>query len=346
MCSLTTSFDNITQFRDIVSPRTKRRLISCPNGCNSSFVTYEFVIDAKHFTCTCGKCLIKWHVCLNCPRQFTHYLKFRSLKRHQSSCSSNVVDGNDSVINIPPINDFDRYGFLSYYDFMEYKIFGRKENLDFYFHNQNNQGLSYLVGWSQYHLPNVSSLLRKDEVFAQIRIADLLLGLFPKKVTVFTKLMIFFNNELKTTSYNDKWRCELPTTPNLVRTIYKEGKFAIHNNLPYPTIKSVEGHSYISLNEIIQDALANDNDFEPVYSPPSNKEISRLNESAFCEDLIKKFPPDNDTIDLLLTRWSDNFEPYNVKQNKGNSIWVFLLRYILNMTRSTLAITHTLYPWV
>ena len=74
---------------------------------------------------------------------------------------------------------------------MEYKKFGRKENLNFYFHNQNNQGLSYLVGWSQYHLPNVSSLLRKDEVFAQIRIADLLLGLFPKKVTVFTKLMIF-----------------------------------------------------------------------------------------------------------------------------------------------------------
>ena len=77
------------------------------------------------------------------------------------------------------------------------------------------------------------------------------------------------------------------------------------------------------MNEIIQDALANDNDFEPIYSPPSNKEISRLNESAFCEDPIKKFPPDNDTIDLLLTRWSDDFEPYNVKQNKGNSIWVF-----------------------
>ena len=143
--------------------------------------------------------------------------------------------------------DLQGFGYLSYYEFMEFPHFGRNETRIFYFHNQNNQGLSYIVGWSQYHLPNVSSLLRKDEVFAQIRIADLLLGLFPKKVSVFSKLMVYFNDQLKNTSYADKWRCELPTTPNLIRKFYKQGKYAIHNNLPHPSVNSVHGHSYVSL---------------------------------------------------------------------------------------------------
>ena len=90
---------------------------------------------------------------------------------------------------------------------MELPHFGRNENRKFYFHNQINQGLSYIVGWSQFHLPNVSTFLRKDEVHSQVRIADILLGLFPKKIYQFTKLMEFFKSELDHLSYNDKWRC-------------------------------------------------------------------------------------------------------------------------------------------
>ena len=79
--------------------------------------------------------------------------------------------------------------------------------------------------------------------------------------------MVYFNDQLKNTSYADKWRCELPTTPNLIRKFYKQGKYAIHNNLPHPSVNSVHGHSYVSLKEIIQDSLANDNKFEPIYNP-------------------------------------------------------------------------------
>ena len=162
---------------------------------------------------------------------------------------------------------------------MEFPHFGRNENRKFYFHNQNSSGLSYIVGWSQFHLPNISSFLRKDEVHSQIRIADLVLGLFPKKISVFTKLMSFFNNELKTMTYDGKWRCELPTSNNLLRKFYKDGKYAIHPNLPHPDVETINGHSYVPLNQIIQDALANDCSFDPIYKAPESGYIRNLNES-------------------------------------------------------------------
>ena len=158
--------------------------------------------------------------------------------------------------------------------------------------------------------------------------------------------MVYFNDQLKNTSYADKWRCELPTTSNLIRKFYKQGKYAIHNNLPHSSVNSVHGHSYVSLKDIIQDSLANDNKFEPIYNPPTTDAITCLNESSFCQDLDRKFSPNNDTIDLLLMRWSDDYDPYNVKQNKGNSIWVFLLQFIVNMKRSTQVITLTSFQWV
>ena len=146
MCSLATSFANVSQFRDNFSPRTKRRLIALPNGCNPKNVTSELLIDSKHFTCTCGDCLKKWYICLNFPWQYTHYFKFRVLKRHQSSCTSNATDGNSSLTNTHMSTDLQGFGYLSYYEFMEFPHFGRNETQIFYFHNQNNQGLSYIVG--------------------------------------------------------------------------------------------------------------------------------------------------------------------------------------------------------
>ena len=122
----------------------------------------------------------------------------------------------------------------------------------------------------------------------------------------------------------DKWRCVLPTSSNLLRKFYREGKFAIHSNLPHPHIQNVMGHSYVSLKHIIQDALANDCKIDDIYSKPLMNGVTSLNESSFCAELHKKFPPRKNTVDILLTRWSDDFEPYNVKQNKGNGVWAFI----------------------
>ena len=73
------------------------------------------------------------------------------------------------------------------------------------------------------------------------------------------------------------------------------------------------GHTYVSLKHIIQHALANDCKIDDIYSEPLMNGVTSLNESSFCAELYKKFPPRKDTVEILLTRWSDDFEPYNVK---------------------------------
>ena len=73
----------------------------------------------------------------------------------------------------------------------------------------------------------------------------------------------------------------------------------------------------------MQDILANGVEFDDVYIPPVDNETRYLNNSLFCQKLVEQYPRKNKTIDLLITTWSDDFEPNNIKQNKGNSVWVF-----------------------
>ena len=181
MCSKAASVTNVIPFRETISPETKRKLIGCPNRCNISNVTAEFIIDSKHFTCFCSQCDHRWYVCFNCRKQNSHYTSLRQLKRHQSTCQF-IINGPYSSLNHSHLqSSFPASSYFSFFEFMEFPHFGRNENRRFYFHNQMNQGLSYLVGWSQFHLPNVSSFLRNEEVHCQVRIADLLHGLKKRK---------------------------------------------------------------------------------------------------------------------------------------------------------------------
>lgn len=208
MCAISTSISNVNHFRDSVSPETKRRLIKCPKGFELSKVSAGLVIDSKHFTCFCSQCNVKWYICLNCPCQHSQYICLCQLKNHQSKCKTNINDSSNSLNHFHLHPTLGGIGYFSYFEFMELPHFGRNPNIKFYYHNQTNEGISYIVGWSQYHLPNTSSFLRKDKVYSQIRTADLLLGLYPKKNSVFTKLMAYFKNKLSLTSYADKWRYE------------------------------------------------------------------------------------------------------------------------------------------
>ena len=314
------SIDQITDiclFRENVSPRTRRKLIACPLGCTHGKVSYTIRIGAKYFVCCCDECETKWYVCLNCFRQRSHYFKFSSLKRHMTNCNPSIHCATAYASSSPLSSS------ITYFEFMKFKHFSRKETKEFYFHNQYDHGPSYLVGLSQYHLPNISMFLKSDEVTTQIRIADLLLGLHPSQVNCLLKVLLHFKKKITKEQPIEKWRCELPTTNNLVRKLYKNGKFAIHHNLPHPLMQTIDGHSYVSLKEIVQDSLANGYDFEPIFSDPLSDEVSNLNQSLFCKKLREKYPPQLNTVDILLTTWSDDFEPYNVKQNRGNSVWAF-----------------------
>ena len=123
--------NDVSIFRETVSPRTRRKLILCPSGCNATSVSYDMSIDSNYFTCICSDCTRKWYICLNCPRQHTQFLKHRQLKRHQISCesSTNLLTYHRSTLSNRSI---------SFFDFMKFPHFGGKEIAEYYFHDQNN----------------------------------------------------------------------------------------------------------------------------------------------------------------------------------------------------------------
>ena len=204
-------------------------------------MNYEFPLDSKHFICICCNCHSKWYVGLNCSRQHTHYRNINQLNCHQLSCNcQNNIETSANCVNsiLSP-------KFFSHLQFFKFYHFGRKENIEYNYHNQNNNGPSYIVGLSQRHLPNVANLLNSEEVTAQIRIADLLLGLYPKDVETLLNFFIHFDKQIKQKNSEEKWGCQLPTNFTSIQQYYKDGKHAIHSNLPYPSINQVNGHSYV-----------------------------------------------------------------------------------------------------
>ena len=106
--------------------------------------------------------------------------------------------------------------------------------------------------------------------------------------------------KIKVNSKKRIWNCDLPTTLNSVRQLYKDGKYAIHNNMPTPDILKIDGHSYVPLNQIMQDALANKCSFESFYSPPFGFKVSHLNQSLCCKKFMKFIHPKKIQSILLL----------------------------------------------
>ena len=116
----------IDNFRETISPRSRRKLITCPNGCNLQSVTHEYKVDWKFFICHCSSCSIRWHICLNCPHQKRHFLCPSALKRHQKNCFTWTLR-----IRHRASSQIDS-SIISCNNFLKFRHFGSNENRDYY----------------------------------------------------------------------------------------------------------------------------------------------------------------------------------------------------------------------
>ena len=110
---------------------------------------------------------------------------------------------------------------------------------------------------------------------------------------------------------------DIPT----VRRLYLEGKHSILKNLPHPGSISIEGHSYVSLTEIVQDCLANDVsycDLSSCSDEYDENNVSHICDSKYVKNLVSRVKSNNppETKHIMIVRWSDDFEPNNVKKTK------------------------------
>ena len=82
--------------------------------------------------------------------------------------------------------------------------------------------------------------------------------------------------------------------------MFKNTSTSIYRNLPYPSVIAKHNHAYVSIREIISDALARGIDL-----------------SLQIEDDLHK------RVEIKVMRWSDDFKPITgTKTNRGSGIWI------------------------
>ena len=114
-----------------------------------------------------------------------------------------------------------------------------------YFKIENNLGLgsAFLVGQSQFKLPNVVQELCKDEVEMHHNIAGLVSTLTTGQQYMLGKIIkdISFvtGKHLKEKKRGRLWQTRLPTTGGDIQKLYVRGKHALLPNLPRPKVQMV-----------------------------------------------------------------------------------------------------------
>lgn len=327
------------------SPKSHLKLFKCPNFCSTGDVFIDENEINIHLKLRCTQCNTCWYVCYNCNYQSKHFRTTHQLKRHfYTTCKSKLMHNNNNEVDSArkkkskTVSAATNKSTLCFqFDvFSKLGLFGRKQNKMYYFYEQFNQGPHYLVGLSQYKLNNIAHLLESSEVFCHFRLAYLFLSMSPTQSHLQTKVLQYFHRNLNPAYTRRRWGCGVPLDQASIRRLYTEGANSILRQLPHPNILNVDGHSYVPISEIVQDCLANDNpicDLKNISEEYNENEVKYIWDSKNVKSIVSSIPSsshntENETIHIMVVRWSDDFEPNNIKKNKGNSIWTFTITII------------------
>ena len=330
-CIITSSYHSTN------SPKSHLKLFKCPNFCAEEKVIVDENETNRFLKLNCKQCNCFWYVCFNCKYQSKHFVSMYQLKRHfYTTCKTKIIGDQQNIDAIVPRKKKSKSAMshsaplpFQYEVFSKLDLFGRKQNKMFYFYEQFNQGPHYLVGLAHYKLNNIAHVLDTTEVFCHFRLAYLFLTMNPMQSYLQTKILRYFYKYLNPAYNQRRWGCSMPFESATIRRLYTEGANSILKQLPHPNILNIDGHSYVPLSEIVQDCLANGNfvcDLKQCSKEYDENNVQHISDCKNVKSIINSIPDshyniDNETIHIMLVRWSDDFEPNNIKKNKGNSIW-------------------------
>ena len=286
---------DLEDFRKHYSPLSSRRVLTCGNYCRYNLsleLIYVHGLECLFLSCT--ECYQEWYVCKNCRHQRSPTRKLKGMWRHYMAHhhisalikkpKKQKIEGNADNSG-PQLIDITS---------------ARIENREYFSNNHDSHGPAYLVALSQYHLKSISKELSTDDVILQMKFAKLFQNLDHTKVIEMTDIIAHLQRKTENKKISSKWECKIPLKQEDVRSLYKEGKNCIYGNLPHPKIITISDHAYVSVIEIISDAMAHD-----------------LTIGSNYDEM------EDEMLEIKFMRWSDDFEPTTGnKANRGNGIWV------------------------
>ena len=149
------------------------------------------------------------------------------------------------------------------------------------------------------------------------------------------------NNETSDYSGIQNISLDLPINDACIRQTYLTGSNSIMKNLPIPSVKVVENHSYVSVRECLSNWLLFNN--TPSYISNNNvthNTVERIGECKIAKQIyrralkVNKNHPNEDIYCVLAIQWSDDFEPNNsIKSNRG-SAWIKTLTFVSDDTNT------------
>ena len=181
-----------------------------------------------------------------------------------------------------------------------------------FFRTQHLTGLghAYLVGQSQFKLPNISAELIEDEVELHHTMAALvatltigqqhMLAQCLKSVTVVLTRQC--NNDIE----NNTWATRIPTTPNEIRKIYVEGKHEFLPNLPRPKVTMLKDHAYVSLIDCVADLLAHGFEVDTISRVLPGEAVTEISQWQRAQNILGNAERlyDCKVLTLYLTEWN------------------------------------------
>lgn len=278
------------------------------------------------FTLLCSHCNTSWTICRECTVQKKHLLTKTSASTHHYNWHYKKHKIEENLVAKLKCHRTDCLA-LPETSLPNY-------NGDFnnnYFKIENNLGLgsAFLVGQSQFKLPNVVKELCKDEVEMHHNIAGLVSTLTTGQQYMLGKIIkdISFvtGKHLKEKKRERLWQTRLPTTGGDIQKLYVRGKHALLPNLPRPKVQMVGSHAYVSLTDCIADLLGHGCSVDCVMPKKPDEPVIHISQSDRAQRILQNSKlvfPGEDVMVLYLVEWSDGFEPsISVKSNRG-SCWL------------------------
>lgn len=215
----------------------------------------------------------------------------------------------------------------------DFSSFNEARNRDFFINDQEpNGGLKYLMALCYYNNPSMAEVINHDDMVYHCTITKFLSSCTRQQGEMMANIIRQTQDKAKRhVEKGVKLVNQIPFPDNKedVRKFFFDGKFAFFPNLPHPPVIMLEdeNHAYISLKYCIQDLLAFGVDVENFNKTDESSDESKktkLAHSDYARDMMGRVKADYNVpvIPLLITEWSDDYDPNGSNKNNRGSVWI------------------------
>ena len=302
-------------------------------------------------------CREKWFVCKLCPVQQAHMRERAQLSRHIKKHESKNIQAPNTTSQAPKeLDTIPDTMITSYFSRDASSVFFEKAKNA----AKNEMAVFFLVAQAVLQDTDAASRLEEDDVHTFMSVAyfvstlsrpqresfalvtDNICNTHERQQRVSSKMSKIPNHDAPPPSKHPKnpaVMIPIPRTKQDLRRTIVVGKNCLFANLPHPKVYEAGSHAYLLPSECVADLMAHG-----IIDRSSASDKLHSVDSLACSPVAQAITQANISSNIktiIVSRWSDDFEPNGAKDNRG-SIWISTLT-IQTVTSGAPGLSHV-YP--